>query len=92
MIPEVSLPMTLALGLLVAANVVAMFPSPKQKHWPAAYVIMAIGCPLLVWLVREDGWFAGLVFLAAGASVLRWPVRFLLRWMKRALLRRPLEE
>lgn len=92
MIPEVSLPMTLALVLLVLGNVVAMFPSPKQKHWPAAYVIMAVGFPLLIWLVREDGWFAGLVFLAAGASLLRWPVRFLLRWIQRVLLRRPLEE
>ena len=92
MIPEVSLPMTLALAWLVTANVIAMFPSPKRKHWPAAYVLMAVGAPLLVWLVREVSWLAGAVFLIAAASVLRWPVRFLLRWLRRVVLRRPVEE
>lgn len=92
MIPEVSLPMTLALAWLVTANVIGMFPSPKRKHWPAAYALMTVGFPLLIWLVREDGWFAGAVFLVAAASILRWPVRFLFRWIKRVLQRRPVEE
>lgn len=90
--PEVSLPMTLALALLVLANVIAMFPSPKRKHWPAAYGLMAVGFPLLVWLIVEDGWLAGAVFVVAGASVLRWPVRYLVRWIRRVVQRRPMEE
>lgn len=92
MIPDVSLPMTLALVWLVLANVIGMFPSPKQKHWPAAYVLITVGVPLLAWLVREDGWLAGVIFLAAGASILRWPVRFLFRWLRRVVLRRAVEE
>lgn len=92
MIPDVSLPMTLALLWLVTANVIAMFPSPKRKHWPAAYALMGVGAPLLVWLVRTDGWLAGAVFLIAAASILRWPVRFLLRWIRRVVLQRPVED
>ncbi|MEL7025653.1 MAG: DUF2484 family protein [Pseudomonadota bacterium] len=87
-----SLPMTLGFVWLVLANVIAMFPSPKRHHWPAAYVLIAVGVPLLVWLIREDGWIAGAIFLAAGASVLRWPVRFLVRWIRRMVLRRPVQE
>ncbi len=92
MIPSVSLPMTLALALLVLANVIGMFPSPKRHHWPAAYVLMTVGFPLLIWLIVEDGWIAGAIFVAAGASILRWPVRFFVRWVKRVALRHPLEE
>ena len=78
----VSTPLLLALGWVILANLIALFPSPKRHHWPAAYALIAVGVPLLVWLYIENGIWAALVFLIAGASVLRWPVRFLFRWIR----------
>jgi len=77
-----SLPMVLALVWLVAANVIGMFPSPKRQHWPSAYALIAVGLPLLAWLIATEGVIAGAVFLVAGASILRWPVRYLFRWLR----------
>ncbi len=65
---------------LVTANVIAMFPS-KHAHWPAAYALIAMGLPLLAWVGWENGIWVALVVLVAAASVLRWPVRYLLRWI-----------
>ena len=64
------------------ANVIAMFPS-KHQHWPSAYVLIAIGVPLLGFVILENGVGIGLVVLAAAASILRWPVRYLFRWCRR---------
>lgn len=76
-----SLPLILACVWLAAANLIAMFPS-RHHHWPAAYVLMTIGAPLIVWIAVVDGaLFAGLA-LALGAWLLRWPVRYLLRWLR----------
>ncbi len=80
--------MTLSLILtfvwLVLANVLGMLPS-RDNHWTRAYVLIALGLPLLVWVTWENGWIVGLLALAAGMSVLRWPVRYLLAWVKRQL-------
>jgi hypothetical protein len=65
----------------VLANVIAMFPS-KKKHWPAAYVLMTFGLPLLGLVFWENGILIGLLVLAAAMSILRWPVVFFLRWLK----------
>ncbi|MEM9970106.1 MAG: DUF2484 family protein [Pseudomonadota bacterium] len=81
-----NLSLSLALGWLVAANVAGMFPS-KRKHWPAAYVLITCGLPILGLVYWEHGWWvAGLVLLAA-CSILRWPVLFLFRWVKRQVRR-----
>ena len=32
---------------------------------------------------RQNGWLIAALALAAGMSVLRWPVRYLLRWVGR---------
>lgn len=74
--------MALILGLvwLVAANFAAMFPS-RRSHWPTAYVLIAIGLPLLVWIFATDGIWIALLILIAGASILRWPVWYLWRWL-----------
>ena len=74
----------LALGWLILANVIGMFPS-KHKHWPAAYGLIAVGLPLLGWVFWENGIWIGLVVLVAAASILRWPVRFLIRWISAML-------
>lgn len=74
----------LALLWLIAANVIAMFPS-RDHHWRTAYGLIAIGLPLLVWLTVEHGPWWGLIFLIAAGSVLRWPVVYLGRWLRRLI-------
>ncbi len=77
-----SLSLVLALVWALAANVLAMIPS-KDNHWTRAYILIAIGIPLLGYVTYENGPWIGLLVLAAGMSVLRWPVRYLLRWVRR---------
>ncbi|MEC3863192.1 DUF2484 family protein [Mesobacterium sp. TK19101] len=74
--------LTLAFVWALAANLLAMVPS-RDNHWTRAYVLIAIGIPLLGYVVYENGPWIGLVVLAAGMSVLRWPVRYLWRWIRR---------
>ncbi len=78
---------SLFLGLLwlIIANISAMIPS-KDHHWSRAYVLIAFGIPLLGYLTYENGPLWGLAFLAAGASVLRWPVLYFGRWLRRLML------
>ncbi|PZQ96864.1 MAG: hypothetical protein DI533_14965 [Cereibacter sphaeroides] len=66
---------------LVVANVIGMLPS-RDHHWRAAYVLIAVGIPILGWVTYESGPLWGLAMLAAGASVLRWPVYFLFRRLR----------
>lgn len=74
-----------AFGWLVVANVTGMFPS-KHRHWPQAYVLIALGLPIVVWVFLADGVLPGLLILLAACSVLRWPVRYLVRWLGRIAL------
>ena len=76
-----SLSLILALFWLVAANVAGLLPL-RGNHWPAAYVLIAIGVPLVGYVTYENGPIVGLLILLAGASVLRWPVVYLWRWLK----------
>ncbi|WP_417719929.1 DUF2484 family protein [Salipiger sp.] len=64
----------------ILANIAAMVPS-KDNHWTRAYVLIAIGIPLLGYVTWENGPWIGLLVLLAGMSVLRWPMRHLLRWL-----------
>jgi hypothetical protein len=75
---------SLILGCLwiVLANVMGMMPS-KRNHWPQAYVLIALGIPLLGYITYENGPWWGLAALFAGASILRWPLRFLIGWVRR---------
>ena len=72
----------LALGWMVLANLLALLPS-RDNHWRRAYLLIAIGVPLLGFVTYQNGPLVGLVFLAAGASILRWPVIYLWRWLRR---------
>ncbi len=74
-----------AMAWLVLANVTGMFPS-KHKHWPQAYALIAVGLPILAWVFWENGVWLGLLVLLAACSVLRWPLRFLMRWLRRRAL------
>ncbi len=66
----------------LVANVLAMIPS-KDNHWKRAYFLIAVGIPILGYVTYENGPWIGLVVLVAGMSVLRWPVIYLGRWMRR---------
>ena len=66
----------------IAANVLAMIPS-RDNHWTRAYVLIVLGIPLVGFVTYENGPWVGLFVLVAGMSVLRWPVRYLLRWAVR---------
>ncbi|MBS1303815.1 DUF2484 family protein [Loktanella sp. SALINAS62] len=85
-----SVPVILALLWLIAANVVAMFPS-RDNHWRFAYVMIALGIPLLGWVTYVSGPVIGLVFMAAGGSVLRWPIIYLGRWLRHRKTQEPAE-
>lgn len=77
-----TLSLTAALLWLIAANLTGMLPS-KRQHWPQAYVLIALGLPILAWVWVDTGWIAALLCLAGAASVLRWPLRYLARWLGR---------
>ena len=74
-----------ALVWLILANVVGMLPS-KDQHWSNAYKLIAVGLPILVWLGLTNGALYSLVFLVAAGSVLRWPLVYLWRWIRRRLV------
>jgi hypothetical protein len=78
--------MTLSLILAalwaLGANVLAMLPS-KDNHWRNAYVLIAIGIPILGYITMQHGFWVGLLVLAGGCSILRWPVIYLGRWIAR---------
>lgn len=65
-----------------AANIAAAIPS-SDNHWRRAYALIVVGVPLLGYVTYENGPWIGLLVLAAGMSVLRWPVIYLTRWMRR---------
>lgn len=68
----------------VVANVLATMPS-KDFHWRRAYVLIAVGIPLLGFVTWQNGPWVGLLALAAGASILRWPVIYLGRWLRQLI-------
>ena len=81
------IPIGLGFLWLIAANVLALLPS-RDNHWARAYVLIGIGIPLLGYITYTNGPWIGLAFLIAGCSVLRWPVIYLGRWMRRLIGRR----
>ena len=79
-----SVSLVLAALWALVANVLAMIPS-KDNHWRRAYVLMALAVPLLIWLFYENPWWVGVLAIFAGMSVLRWPVIYLGRWLRRMI-------
>lgn len=70
----------------LAANVIAMTPS-RDYHWRNAYILIAIGIPILGYVTMQHGPWVGLLVLAGGCSVLRWPVIYLMRWLRQSARR-----
>ena len=67
----------------LVATAIAMLP--RRFHWPGAVGLIATGIPLIGYVTWQNGPFFGLLLLAAGVSVLRWPLLFLGRWVKRMI-------
>ncbi len=76
-----NLSITLACIWAVTATLIAMLPS-RDHHWRAAYVLIALGIPILGYVTYQNGPWLGLIVLAAGASILRWPLIYLWRWAR----------
>jgi hypothetical protein len=79
-----NLSLILACLWVVLANLLAMLPS-RDNHWRRAYLLIAVGVPLLGYVTWQNGPWIGLLALAAGISVLRWPVIYLGRWLRRQM-------
>jgi len=69
---------------IILAAILAALPS-RDNHWRRAYVLMVLGAPILVWVYQADGIWVGLLMTLAVVSVFRWPVRYLLVWIKRQI-------
>lgn len=77
-----TLSLILACVWALAANVLAMMPS-RDNHWQRAYGLIAVGIPILGFVTYQNGPWIGLAVLLAGMSVLRWPLVYLTRWLRR---------
>ena len=75
-----TLSLILACVWAILANILAMLPS-KDNYWRRAYLLIALGVPLLGYVTYENGPWWGLAVLFAGMSVLRWPLIYLGRWL-----------
>lgn len=73
--------LTLAALWALVATVIALLPT--RIHWPAAYALIAVGIPILGWVTYQNGPVWGLLVLAGGVSMLRWPLIYLWRWLRR---------
>ena len=73
--------LTLACLWAAAANLLAMLPS-RVNHWRRAYGLIGLGIPLLGYVTYENGPWVGLLVLVAAMSMLRWPVIYLMRWLR----------
>lgn len=68
------MPMSLILACVWSLLACLAGMAPERFHWPAAWVLIFTGIPLLGWVTYQAGPFWGLLLLVAGASVLRWPL------------------
>ena len=76
-----NLSLILAAAWAIVANLGALIPS-RRKHWPFAYVLIAVGVPILGYVTLQNGPWIGLIVFAAGLGVLRWPVYYFWKWLK----------
>jgi len=77
-----SLPLLLASLWVLVAALSAALPS-KRNHWPAAYALIIAAIPILYLIARQHGPWVALASLLAATSILRWPLIYLIKWIKR---------
>jgi len=77
-----NLSLILACLWVLAANVAAMVPA-RDNHWRRAYVLIAVGIPLVGFVTWQNGPWWGLALMLAGMSMLRWPLVHHGRWISR---------
>ncbi len=77
-----TLSMICAFVWLVVANLRAMFPS-KDNLWGFAYVMIGIGIPIVIGVAIQNSIWLAVIFFCMGAWILRWPVIYLWRWIKK---------
>ncbi|MEM8775842.1 MAG: DUF2484 family protein [Pseudomonadota bacterium] len=82
-----NLSLFLACAWALLANILAMIPS-RDNHWRRAYWLIGFGVPILGFVTWQNGPFVGLLILVAGMSMLRWPVIYLGRWIRRVTFQR----
>ena len=85
-----SLSLILACLWALFANVLAMTPS-KDNHWRNAYILIAVGVPILGYVFVQHGIWIALLILLAACSVLRWPMIYMGRWLRRLITKTPAE-
>ena len=66
------------------ANIAAMVPS-KDNHWSRAYALIAAGLPIIAWVWWEAGIWWALGVTVAGGWLLKWPMIYAWRWVKRTV-------
>ncbi|WP_106356789.1 DUF2484 family protein [Yoonia maritima] len=64
------------------AIVMQLLPS-RDNHWTRAYILIAVGVPLVVWVWISYNWLAAALVLISGASVVRWPIYYCYKWLRR---------
>ncbi|MFO7771773.1 MAG: DUF2484 family protein [Roseovarius gahaiensis] len=77
-----SLSLILACLWAISANLLAMIPS-RDNHWRRAFALIVVGVPILGYVTYQNGPWIGFFVLFAGMSMLRWPVIYLGRWLRR---------
>ncbi|MBO6602630.1 MAG: DUF2484 family protein [Roseicyclus sp.] len=77
------MPISLTLACLWAVIACLIGLGPQRYHWPAVWALIATGIPLLGFVTWQLGPWWGLGVLVAGASILRWPLIYLGRWVRR---------
>ncbi len=80
------MPLSLTLASIWGLTACLLGLSPQRFRWPAAFALIATGIPLLGYVTLQMGPWWGLAMLAAGVSVLRWPVFYAGRWVRRRFL------
>jgi hypothetical protein len=75
----------------VIATAIGLLPS-RRNHWPQAYVLIAVGIPLLGYVTYQHGPWIALLVAAGGVSVLRWPAWSFLKWLRRKATGAPAPE
>ncbi|WP_417807959.1 DUF2484 family protein [Thioclava sp.] len=74
-------PLVLACLWALCATLIAL--GPRRFHWAAAVILIVLAVPLLIWVGAVHGVIVALLLLAGAMSVLRWPLIYLMRGLRK---------